>query len=157
MRGLPEQLIAYRIGDPNGVFPVYSQDGASEVEGRWHETGDRVIYAADHFSTAMLETLVNWRRVLPPNQHYIEIAIPAGVTYEVASSDRLPGWYRPDGTSARQFGHRWYAERRSALLFVPSVVARVERNIIINPNHQDFPRIKPSLETPVWWDERLFG
>ena len=83
-----------------------------------------------------------WGRELPPNQHYIEIAIPAGVTYEVASADHLPGWHRPDGTSARLFGHRWYSERRSAVLFVPSVVARVERNIIINATHDDFPTNK---------------
>ena len=116
-----------------------------------------MIYAAEHYSTAMLESLANWGRVERPDQHFIEITIPAGIAYEVASADRLPGWHRPDGTSARGFGHRWYVERRSAVLFVPSVVARVERNIIINATHDDFPRIKPGLETPVWWDERLFG
>lgn len=157
MRGLPASLTAYRIGDRAGHFPVYSADGALRAAGRWHERGDEVIYAAEHYSTAMLESLANWGRELPPNQHYIEIAIPAGVTYEVASADHLPGWHRPDGTSARLFGHRWYSERRSAVLFVPSVVARVERNIIINATHDDFPRIKPGLETPIRWGERLFG
>ena len=157
MRGLPAELTAYRIGDPAGQFSVYSADGALRVGGRWHERGDRVIYAAEHYSTAMLETLANWGRRLPSNQHFIEITIPAGVTYEVASAGHLPGWYRTDATSSMVFGHRWYAERRSAVLFVPSVVARAERNIVINATHDEFPRIKPGLETPVWWDERLFG
>ena len=141
MRGLPAQLTAYRIGDPAGSFPIYSAEGAVRVAGRWHERGDRVVYAAEHYSTAMLESLANWARELPPNQHFIEITIPAGVSYEVAVADQLPGWHRPGGTSARLFGHRWYVERRSAVLFVPSVVARVERNIVINATHEHFPRI----------------
>ena len=116
-----------------------------------------MIYAAEHYSTAMLESLANLERELPPNQHYIEITIPAGVTYEVANADHLPDWYRSDTTPARLFGRRWYVERRSAVLFVPSVVARVDRNIVINTTHEDFPKFKPGLETPVWWDERLFG
>ena len=157
MRTLPAQLTAYRIGDPAGRFPAYSVDGALRVGGRWHERGDRVIYAAENYSTAMLESLANLGPERPPNQHYIEITIPAGVSYEVASTDHLRGWYRSAATSSKVFGHRWYAERRSAVLFVPSVVARVERNIVINATHDDFPRIKPGLETPVWWDERLFG
>ena len=149
-------MTAYRIGDPAGRFPVYSADGALRVGGRWHERGDRVIYAAEHYSTAMLESLANLGPETPPNQHYIEITIPAGVSYEVASTDHLPGWYRSAGTSSMVFGHGWYAERRAAVLFVPSVVARLERNIVINATHDDFPRIKPGLETPVWWDERVF-
>lgn len=157
MRALPAQLTAYRIGDPAGRFPVYSAGGALQAGARWHERGDQVIYAAEHYSTALLETLANWHRRLPRNQHYLEITIPAGVSYEVASADHLPGWYRSNATAAKLFGHRWYVERRSAVLFVPSVVARIERNIVINATHEDFPQIRPGLETPVWWDERLFA
>ena len=157
MRALPTQLTAYRIGDPAGRFPVYSAGGALQAGARWHERGDQVIYAAEHYSTALLETLANWHRRLPSNQHYLEITIPAGVSYEVASADHLPGWYRSNATAAKLFGHRWYVERRSAVLFVPSVVARIERNIVINATHEDFPQIRPGLETPVWWDERLFA
>ena len=156
LRGLPEQMTAYRIGDPVGLYPVYSPDGARRVPGRWHERGDRVIYAAEHYSLAMLEMLVHWRQALPPNQHYLEITLPAGVSYEVATADRVPDWHTPGGIAARQFGHRWYVEQRSAVLFVPSLVARMERNIIMNTGHAHFPRIKPGLETPVLWDDRLF-
>ena len=42
---------------------------------------------------------------------------------------------------------------------VPSVVARLEWNIVINVTHPDFERsrIAVGLETPVWWDQRLFA
>ena len=87
----------------------------------------------------------------------IEISIPVGVGYEVVAADRVPDWHTRSAETARRFGHVWYAERRSVLLFVPSMVARMERNIIINADHEDFRRIAPGLETPVWWDGRLFG
>jgi RES domain-containing protein len=50
----------------------------------------------------------------------------------------------------------WYRERRSLILMVPSVVARIEMNILINPDHPDFSRITHGLHQPVWWDERLY-
>ena len=46
-------------------------------------------------------------------------------------------------------------EVRSAILIVPSVVARMERNVLINPAHVDAARIRPGLEVPVTWDARL--
>ena len=155
-RTLPETLTAYRIGDPDGVHPIFSAEGAREAQGRWHDVGDSVIYASEHYSTAMLETLVHWNDLPPANQHFIEITIPAGVSYEVVTADDLPDWHSPDGNAAQEFGHRWYLEGRSAVLLAPSVVARMERNVVINASHPDFPRIRHGLETHVWWDQRLF-
>ena len=104
--------------------------------GRWNERGQPVIYASEHYSTALLETLARTGE-MPRNQHYVEIEIPAGVTYEVVTKDSLPGWCDVDGAVARAFGAAWYAERRSAILIVPSVVTRVERNVLIHPDHED--------------------
>ncbi len=148
---------AYRIGDPEGRFPVWSAEGAKRTSGRWHEAGASVIYASENYATAMLETLAHWNGSLPPNQHFIEIAIPEGTSYEVATADALPGWHEPGGEAARRFGRQWYAENRSAILFVPSVVARMERNIVINAGHPEFAGLTIGLETPVWWDRRLFS
>lgn len=148
---------AYRIGDPAGQHPVWSAEGARRVDGRWHGRGDTVIYASRHYSTAMLEKLVHWNGLLPPNQHFVEITIPAGTSYEVFSADHQPEWFHPDGEVARRYGHAWIAEGRSAVLLVPSVVARMEENLLINPAHPDAAAIQPGLERPVWWDARLFG
>lgn len=136
---------------------MWSPEGARRTSGRWHEAGDAVIYAAEHYSTALLEKLAHWNGILPPNQHFIEITIPADTSYEVVTADILPDWFTMSGTAARRFGHQWYEENRSAILLVPSVVARMERNVIINSRHADFNRLTAGLETPVWWDRRLFA
>jgi len=155
-RRLPKQRNVYRIGDPAGAYPVFSAEGARRVAGRWHQAGSAVLYASEHYSTAMLETLAHWNGMMPPNQHFIEIFLPAGLSYERVTKDRLPNWFQRNGEVSRWFGTAWYRERRSVLLFVPSVVARIEQNVVINADHPDFPSIEPGLETSVWWDDRLF-
>ena len=136
---------AYRIGDPAGQFSVWSAAGAE------------VIYASETYSTAMLETLAHWNGAPPPNQHFVEITIPRGTSYEVVTADIVRDWSHPAGEAARRFGRTWYAENRGTLLIVPSVVARMERNIVINTRHADFAGLTVALETPVWWDQRLFS
>lgn len=155
-RRLTESLRAYRMGDPAGEHPVYSGAGAHRYPGRWNERGQAVIHASEHYSTALLETLARTGE-MPRNQHYVEIEIPAGVTYEVVTRDSLPGWCDRDGAVARAFGAAWYRERRSAILIVPSVVARMERNVLIHPHHDEAGSIRVGLETPVYWDSRLFN
>ena len=123
--------------------------------GRWNERGQSVIYTSEHYSTALLEMLARTGE-MPRNQHYVEIDIPAGVTYEVVTKDSLPGWCDVDGAVARSFGSRWYTERRSAILIVPSVVARMEHNVLIHSSHDEASSIGVGLETPVCWDLRLF-
>ena len=44
----------------------------------------------------------------------------------------LPDWFKPSGEAARRFGHPWYVDNHSAILLVPAVVARMERNVVIN-------------------------
>ena len=84
---------AYRIGDPAGRHKIYSGEGAALAEARWHEKGQEIIYCSEHYSTAMLEKLAHFNGILPPNQHFIEITIPNGVSYEVVITDMLPGWW----------------------------------------------------------------
>lgn len=145
---------AFRIGDPHGMYKIYSGDGAAKVEGRWHARGQDVIYASSHYSTSLLEQLAHWNGHLPPQQHYIEIDIPVGTSYEVVTKDTLPGWV--DSSVARAFGAKWFADARSSILVVPSYVARLETNVLINPQHAHSNRIRCGLETPVPWDDRLF-
>jgi RES domain-containing protein len=147
----------YRIGDPNGLHPIFDAIGSTLAPGRWNTAGTPIIYASEHYSTAMLEKLVHGNGMLPPNQHYIEITIPNRLSYEVLNETVLPGWADRDMAASREFGSAWCLEKRSLILMVPSVVARIERNVLINPQHHEFPRIAHSLHQPVWWDDRLFS
>lgn len=116
-----------------------------------------MIYTSKYYSTALLEKLVHGSGRLPPNQHYIEVTIPRGISYETFSAPALPGWDTMPATVSKAYGEAWCIERRSAILIVPSVVARVDWNVLINPLHKEFGSMTISLHQPVFWDRRLFG
>ncbi|MBI3707615.1 MAG: RES family NAD+ phosphorylase [Proteobacteria bacterium] len=154
---LDRVLTCSRIGDPSGKYPIFDATGSKFYPGRWNTPASPMIYASEHYSTALLEKLVHGSGRLPPNQHYIAITIPNGVSYETFEPASLPGWDRADCAASKVFGEAWQHSKRSLLLVVPSVVARIEHNILINPEHPEFRRVTTSLHRPVWWDRRLFG
>jgi RES domain-containing protein len=80
-----------------------------------------------------------------------------GVANRVFSEAAHPGWDTLDGEVAQAFGEAWQQSRRTLLLIVPSIVARVERNFLLNPDHPEFARVEHGLHHPVWWDDRLFS
>lgn len=92
----------------------------------------------------------------PPTQGYIEIEIPAGLSIEEITQDDVPHSDLPSIETARALGDRWYDERSTPVLIVPSIVTRVERNVLINQEHPDFLRIQVSQLKPVRWDRRLW-
>jgi RES domain-containing protein len=154
---LDRVLTAYRIGDPEGRYPIYDVTGSKLYPGRWNTPASPMLYASEHYSTAMLEKLVRGSGFLPPNQHYVEITIPNGITYEVLNEAALPGWDDVARLVSKRFGEEWQQSRRSAILIVPSVVARIERNILVNLEHPEAGSIFHGLHRPVWWDVRLYG
>jgi RES domain-containing protein len=105
----------------------------------------------------MLEKLVHANLAMPANQHFIKITIPNGVSYEVFQTAAHPGWDSRNETICKAFAQTCHDEKRSALLIVPLIPARIERNFLINPVHPDARGITHRLPEPVWCDERLYG
>jgi RES domain-containing protein len=154
---LDRVLTTFRIGDPDGVYPIFDATGSRLAPGRWNTGSSPLIYTSEHYSTAMLEILANGAGRFPDNQHFIQITIPNGVSYELLNPAYLPGWDANRAGVSQVYGEAWQNSRRSLLLLVPSVVARMELNVLINPEHAEFLRITHSLHQSVWWDRRLFG
>jgi RES domain-containing protein len=156
-QGQSQAWQAWRIAD--GRFDPFSPVGASLVGGRWNSPGLGVIYASRSYAGSMLECLAHAGIGRVPRTHVaVEIAIAAVVTVERHDESGLPvGWDHADLRVARAFGDAWIRERRTAVLVVPSVVARREGNVLLNPQHPDFKKIVAGGPEPVVWDARLFG
>ena len=148
---------AWRIAD--GRFDPFSPVGAALMGGRWNSPGRGVIYASRTYAGAMLECLAHAGIGRVPRTHVaVEIAIDDAVAVERHEERSLPvGWDRADPFAARSFGDAWLSERRTAVLIVPSVVARRESNVLLNPQHPDFSKIFAGSPEPVIWDARLFA
>jgi RES domain-containing protein len=146
----------FRISDER--HPVWDGTGAALIGGRWNSPGRQVIYGATNFASAMLEVLAhaNIGR-LPKSQVFVVATVPNNLTIERVESASLPsGWDSDNCLVARRFGDLWLDEKRSALLLVPSVVARQEFNVLVNPNHPDSHKLKVAAPQKVIWDKRLF-
>lgn len=147
-------LRVFRIADMRRA--IFDGNGAMRHGARWNSPGRCVIYAAETYAGALLEILVHASGAVPPCLGYIEIEIPAGLSVEEVAPDEVPDWDSRSFEASRVFGDRWYDEKRTPVLLIPSVVTRVERNVLINQEHPDFARIRTNPPSPVRWDRRLW-
>jgi len=148
-------LRAFRIADTR--YPIFDGTGAMLYGARWNSPGRRVIYAAETYAGALLEILVHASGAVPRSQGYVEIEIPARLSIEEVTPADVPRWDSHSFRAARAFGDRWYDEQRTPVLMVPSLVTRVERNVLISQEHPDFRRIRATRPLPVRWDARLWS
>ena len=107
--------------------------------GRWNSPGRRVIYAAETYAGAMLEVLANSNIGRLPKYHaWIEILIGEDVSVEEVDARKVRRWDAPDQRASRIFGDKWYEEKRSTVLIVPSTVVRVDATLSLTRTIQSF-------------------
>ncbi|MGQ0428623.1 MAG: RES family NAD+ phosphorylase [Gammaproteobacteria bacterium] len=143
----------YRIADAR-----YAEDrgqGASLWGGRWNSPGRPVIYACETFSGAMLEKLVHTNGHVPANQVCVVFEAPDDLPTRAIAPGEVGGWDSADMIASRAIGDSWLDSRETAVLLVPSVVFGDERNVLVNPKHPHFERIRVLSVEPLHWDERL--
>ena len=139
------------------LHPILDGQGAAEYGGRWNAPGRAVIYAGASFAIAILERLVYLPTGrIPANQVWAAIDIPDRVRVEIGEPRDVPDWDAPDQQASRRYGDAWLDSLRTAVLLVPSAVTKIDRNVLINPNHPDFAAITADPPQPVGWDGRLF-
>ena len=140
-------MIVFRMHPPH--YPVFDSTGAFLYAGRWHSSGMRVVYAAEHASLAVLETLIHAGGRKIPDRTITRIEIPDGVPVESAAWMEMP--------HSQDFGDRWVNQARTAVLRVPSIAMnRMESNFVFNPAHTDFSRIKTLTSETFPFDPRFF-
>ena len=148
---MAEWPTAVQVGDTHFPAETHRNHGLQRLS----PSVNRTAVTAHYYSAAMLEKLV-YLGEMPPNQHFIVVKIPQGTSCEFVNPNDLPGWSDSTREQSRAFGSKWYNECRSAILVVPNVIARMENNVLINPEHEDAVQIKPEPKMPVLWDRRLF-
>lgn len=148
---------AWRIVKASRAPDAFDGEGARLYGGRWNSPGTAVVYTAQSRSLAALELLVH----LQASQLLMAYSsIPVefeDALIETVDPERVtPNWRDYPAPSALQrLGDRWAAERRSAVLKVPSVVIPGEINFIINPRHPDFGRLAIGAPQRFEFDSRL--
>jgi len=133
-------------------------EGASLVGGRWNSRGIRVVYASTSLALAAVETFVNLEPNLQPTDLVsIEGEIPDELEVRQLDAKRLPAhWYASRDETLRRFGDEWIHGAETVALLVPSAAIRDEWNVLLNPAHQDFPKIKFQGLRAFQFDARMF-
>ncbi len=145
---------AFRIADRR--HPIFSGSGARLLGGRWNSPGVEVIYAAETFAGAILEVLVHANLGRIPKTHAcVEITIPDDLATKATDATAMTELKNLQ--ASRAFGDRWVQRGETVMLWVPSIVTGGrERNLVLNPAHQEFSRITASEHSEVRWYSRLF-
>ena len=127
---------------------VFDTKGATLQQGRWHSIGTRVVYAAEHASLAVLETLIHAGGKIIPPRALTRITVPDKLPIERAAWMDMP--------HSQAFGDDWFREQRTAVLSVPSIaVNKLELNYVLNPYHPGFRQITQEEPQDFVFDPRF--
>ena len=149
----------WRIAKARHHDGAFSGDGGLHSAGRWHLKGRRVVYAASSLALAALEVLVHLNRAQAGIRWVLfEIVIPDEVAVEVGAGARLPrGWRsEPPNAATMRIGTDWLRAGRSAVLRVPSAIIPTESNLLLNPLHAEFHKLRLGKARPFEFDARLW-
>jgi RES domain-containing protein len=136
-----------------------SGKGAAIKGARWNSIGVEIIYTAANRSLAMAEVSVHLTlATLPVDYIMATIFIPDNVSLQKLNvTDLPPDWNSfPHPSSTQLIGDQFIADNKYCLLQIPSAVTQGDYNILINPNHQEFKKIKIIATEKFPFDKRIF-
>jgi RES domain-containing protein len=137
---------------------AFSGKGARLFGGRWNSQGVRVVYTSPSLALAAVETFVHLEPNLRPDDLVsIEALLPDAVSTERLEISSLPRKWQAIGyDSLRKSGDGWILAGKTVGLHVPSAAIRGEWNVLLNPAHPDFRRLKIEKPKPFEFDLRMF-
>jgi len=104
-----------------------------------------VVYTSENRAAAALEILVHVKRAQLLRDDYIifELEIPDALVATLDARALPEGWDASiETTASTDIGDAWFDARASVALRVPSVAIRGETNVLLNPEHPDFARMR---------------
>ncbi len=139
-------------------YAAFDGRGARLAGGRWNRPGTAVVYTSESLALAGLELLVHADpELLPEDLVAICADIPEAVRVARLEEEALPkNWRRyPAPEDLARIGNEWAESLASVALSVPSAVVPRERNVLLNPAHRDFRKIRIGRPESFTLDPRL--
>lgn len=153
-------VLVWRIGHSGALTLGELGFGSTLGDGRWHAgcSGmQQVVYCASSRALCQLERRVHCNGAMPKNMALVRMEIPPKSDLMVVAELVLPADWRQNQAATQTIGMRWLASRSSLGLWVPSFVEPAENNLLLNPSHPDYARVRLVIEkNPFIFDPRLF-
>jgi RES domain-containing protein len=116
------------------------------------------VYTSATLSLAVLESFVH---VDPADAPTDLVVVPADIPDDVERreirAEALPATWRryPAPEPLADLGTAWVRAGATAVLVVPSAIVPQERNVLLNPAHREFRRIRVRAPEPFRFDPRM--
>lgn len=137
------------IHDLNGT-------GAAKYPGRWHSKGTYILYTASTPALALLESVVHIAGIPLEDYCLIGLEIPDNHIFTLSPKDLPENWFtNPPPGVLSSIGDRFIQRGEYFGLQLPSAIMPEDSNILLNPNHKDFQKVKIMYTRKVPIDERL--
>lgn len=152
--------VVYRVLRQAYGRAPFDGEGAYLYGGRWSSPGTRLSYTSEHQSLAMLEYFVHLDADDAPEDLTLASAeVPDDVSREEIEVTGLPANWRetPAPPELARLGDAFIETARHCVLIVPSVLAKAEKNWLLNPRHPEFQKIAIRATEPLNYDARMFG
>ena len=149
----------FRLSREKYAIPL-SGKGAAIKGARWNSAGVELIYTAENRSLAMAEVAVHFTlATLPDDYVMLTIHIPDEIKYLKRKESELPANWKefPHPRSTQKIGDQFVVDNDYCIMKIPSVVTKGDHNILINPNHEDFYKIKMTTIEKFPFDMRIFN
>ena len=152
---------AWRLVRKRRLPDAFTGEGARLGGGRWNHVGTPVVYVSETLSLAALEMFIHFTRKdikLSKSLLAVPVEIPDGLKVIELSIKSLSSDWRvpPPSNSTKEIGTGWAQKGSSPVLRVPSAVIPDEYNLLLNPKHSDFVKIKIGKPQPFRLDERMW-
>jgi len=148
----------YRLSRKKFARPL-SGKGAAIKGARWNSMGVEMIYTAANRSLAMAEVVVHLTlATLPADYIMLTIFIPDDTSIQKLTIKNLPNRWNafPPVPATQAIGDKFILENKFCLLQIPSAVTQGDFNVLINPNHAEFKKIKIISTEKFPFDKRIF-
>ena len=148
----------YRLSRKRFAKPLTGK-GAAIRGGRWNSSGVELIYTAENRSLAMAEVAVHLTlATIPADYVMITVELPDSVSIQKLDVSKLPvNWNAfPHRRSTQLLGDRFASELTHCVLSVPSAVTKGDHNLLINPHHNEFSKVRIVKVEPFPFDMRIF-
>jgi RES domain-containing protein len=105
-----------------------------------------------------VETFVHIEpNLIPADLVSIEGEFPASLAIRKLDPATLPAhWYESRDESLQRFGDDWIRSGETAAMLAPSAAIRGEWNVLLNPAHTAFSKIRFKPPEPFVFDARMF-
>ena len=154
-----EALRVWRITTARHAERAFDGEGARLYGGRWNHSGTPLVYTSWMLSLCALEYFVHLEPAMTPRSLVaIQAEIPADLRIELLEASDLPSDWRtyPAPDSLKDLGTAWARGKKAVALSVPSAVIPHERNVLLNPAHPEFARIRIHPAEPFAFDPRMW-